>query len=90
MFVPDLGKHVDELIYIYKKCRPNVREEMAETVIKNLVDADYFRTIKSKLNSRILDLLKDPRASFYIIDGMQYNKFFINVASRDNLVDIRW
>lgn len=90
MFVPDLEKHVPELISIYKKCRPNVREEMAEGVINNLVEADYFRSIKSKLNSRIQDLLKDPRASFYIIDGMQYNKFSIYVASRDNLVDIRW
>lgn len=92
MLVSELEKNIDELRKIYKICRPGVRDAMLHSTIINLVDSDgaSFRSVKSKLNARIQELLKDPRAGFYTIDGMQYNKFSVSVASEYKLVDIRF
>ncbi len=91
MLFSDLEKNKDELKNLYKICRPRVKDAMLNSTITNLVDADgaSFRSAKSRLNTKIQDLLKNPRASFYIIDGIQYNKFSINAASINKLVDIR-
>ncbi len=92
MLVSELEKNIDELKKIYKICRPRVKDVMLHSTIMNLVDSDgaSFRSVKSKLNALIQELLKDPRAGFYTIDGMQYNKFSVSVASEYKLVDIRF
>ena len=88
--VAQLCDYKKELLSIYKKLRPSVSTEDAETRITNLSHplGDGFNPTKSHINKIITVLLKEPLADFYRISGTAGNSYKVNVPK--NLIDIRY
>jgi len=80
----------DNLKSIYRVCRPNATENFVNSTIGNLVFAQggSFNQIRGRLNTKIMDLLKEPRYKNYIIDGGRSMPYSINIPRE--LVDIRF
>ena len=87
--VAQLCDYKKDLLSIYKKLRPGVSEEDAETRINNLSHplGDGFNPTKSHINKIITGLLKEPLADFYRISGTAGNPYKVNVPN--SLIDIR-
>jgi hypothetical protein len=85
-----LSDFKEDLLKIYKKIKKGVSNEDATKRIDNLTHplGDSFNPTKTKINSIITELLKEPLADFYRISGSAGNPYFIKVPR--NLIDIRY
>ncbi|MBS1631692.1 MAG: hypothetical protein JST10_03865 [Bacteroidetes bacterium] len=86
----DLNDFKTELLSIYRKLSVRDDNEMSKRSIDDLVDAfgNSFSQKKSKINSKITELLGDPLAYFYRIEGERGEPFKINLPA--HLIDIRY
>ena len=89
----ELNDFKDELLTLYKKLSVLTVEdtnEVLEARITDLVNpyGGSFSQKKSKLNKIISDLLGEPLAQFYRIEGVPGEPFKINISH--NLIDIRY
>jgi hypothetical protein len=86
----DLNDFKAELLALYRKLSVRDDDEVSKKSIDDLVDAfgNSFSQKKSKINSKITELLGEPLAYFYRIEGERGEPFKINVPS--HLIDIRY
>lgn len=86
----DLNDFKVELLSIYRKLSVRDDDEVSKRSIDDLVDAfgNSFSQKKSKINSKITEILGEPLAHFYRIEGERGEPFKINLPS--HLIDIRY
>jgi hypothetical protein len=86
----ELNDFKTELLSIYKKLSIADNNQTIEVRITDLVNpiGGSFSQKKSKLNKIITDLLGEPLAKFYRIEGDPGEPFKINIPN--NLIDIRY
>ena len=77
--VKDLPDFREELTTIYKKLRPAGNDDNIEGLID--LENGTFNINKSRLNRKIRDLIGDPLANFYCIDGSPGGEFRINTPT---------
>lgn len=86
----DLNDFKGDLLSLYQRFSVADNNETIEARINDLVDpfGGSFSQKKSKLNRIITDLLGEPLAQFYRIEGNPGEPFKINLPQ--NLIDIRY
>jgi hypothetical protein len=86
----ELNAFKSELLSLYKKISVADNNQTIETRITDLVNpfGSSFSQKKSKLNKIITELLGEPLAKFYRIEGEPGEPFKINIPG--NLIDIRY
>ncbi len=86
----ELNDFREELLALYKKLSGADNNNTIEVRIADLVNpiGGSFSQKKSKLNKIITDLLGEPLAKFYRIEGEPGEPFKINIPN--NLIDIRY
>jgi hypothetical protein len=86
----ELNDFREELLALYKKLSVADNNKILELRITDLVNpiGGSFSQKKSKLNKIITDLLGEPLAKFYRIEGEPGEPFKINIPN--NLIDIRY
>lgn len=86
----ELNDFRTELLSLYNKLSVSDNNETSQLRITDLVNpfGGSFSQKKSKLNKIITDLLGDPLAKFYRIEGEPGEPFKINLP--DHLIDIRY
>jgi hypothetical protein len=79
----DLCEFRNDLLTIYRKLDRRDDQEKSRQAIDSLVYAngESFNQKKSKINTAIRELLSDPRANNYIIQGSRNEAYKINLPS---------